>query len=50
MIKSVFLGLFLKDFNVCPCSPLDFFPPLFGLINTFPEGFNLAGSILEEQF
>lgn len=25
MIKSAFLGLFLKDFNLCPCSPLDFF-------------------------
>lgn len=25
MIKSAFLGLFLKDFHLCPCSPLDFF-------------------------
>lgn len=51
MIKSAFLGLFLKDFNLCPCSLLDFFfPPLLGLINAFPEGFNPAGSILEQQF
>ena len=43
-------GLFLKDFNLCPCSPWIFFPPLFGLINTFPEGFSTAGRALEQQF
>lgn len=35
MFKSAFLGLFLKDFNLCPCSPLDFFPTTLWLNKCF---------------